>query len=318
MRVLASFLVAATAVGFVQAAQADQIGIATSNPGGLYHTTGSAIAKVANESGLDVTIQPATAPTQYLPVVDTGDIDMGLGNLQEIIEGVLGQAHFEGRPNENIRAVAVMFPLKSGVWVRADSDIKTTSDLKGKRVASGYTAQKTLIAVLDATLATGGLTLDDVDAVPVQSVFAGAEAFMAGEIDSFLFAVGSGKSREVDAAVGGMRCLNFEDTPENLAAIRKYFPAGYIFEQQPGPAAPGIIGPTNVIAYPAVLFASTNVPDDVVYELTKVMANNKEGMAAVFPPFNAFSAEKMVADLGPLKYHPGAIKYYKEQGYWKE
>lgn len=319
MRALATIAVAAAAAGFAFTAQAaDQIGIATSNPGGLYHSTGSAIAKVANENGLNVTIQPATAPTQYLPVVASGDIEMGLGNLQEISEGVEGKAHFEGRPYDSIRAVAVMFPLKSGIWVRKDSGMTKVSDLKGKRVASGYTAQKTLVPVLEATLAAGGLTMDDVEQVPVQSVFAGADAFSAGEIDSFLFAVGSGKSREVDAAVGGIRALDFDDTPENLEAIRKYFPAGYIYLQEPGPAAPGVVDPTHLVAYPAVLFTSTNVPDDVVYELVKVMANNKDGMAAIYPPFRSFAADKMVADLGPLKYHPGAIKYFKEQGFWKE
>ena len=48
---------------------AGPLGIATSNPGSLYHNIGTAIAKAANSHGLNVTIQPATSPNQYLPAV---------------------------------------------------------------------------------------------------------------------------------------------------------------------------------------------------------------------------------------------------------
>jgi hypothetical protein len=43
---------------------AQTVGIATSNPGSIFHNIGSALAKVANESGLNATIQPATSPNQ--------------------------------------------------------------------------------------------------------------------------------------------------------------------------------------------------------------------------------------------------------------
>ncbi|MYZ49211.1 TAXI family TRAP transporter solute-binding subunit [Propylenella binzhouense] len=299
-------------------AQAQTVGIAVGNPGSLYHNAGTAIAKVANEAGMKVTIQPMTSPTQYIPVVNAGDVEFGLGNLQEVREGVLGESYFKGRPNEHLKAVSVLFPLKNGLWVRKDSDIKSVADLKGRRVAAGYTAQKTLQQVLLGVLATGGLTLDDIEAVPVPTVVAGAEAFMAGEVDAFIFAVGSSKVREVEASVGGIRGVTIADTPENVKAMREFFPAAYLYQQEPGPGAPGIDGPTNVLTYPALIFASDQTPEDLVYEMTKVLHDNKKGMAEVFVNFKEFEQKEMVADLAPLSYHPGAIKYYKEQGLWKE
>ena len=307
----ATFLVAASA-------HAQNIGIATSNPGTLYHSAGTAIAKVANEAGLRTTIQPATAPTQFIPVVNLGEMEIGLSNLQELIEAYQGEAHFGGRPNADLRAVGVLFPLKNGVWVRKDSDIKTIADLKGRRVATGYLAQKTVFQVLKAVLATADLTVDDVKPVPIPTVVAAADAFASGQADSFVFAVGTAKVREVDAAVGGIRSLPIENNAKNLKAMRAHFPAAEFFLQQPGPGAPGILEPTSVLSYPALVFTSTKVSDDVVYKLTKILAASKDEMQKVFVNFREFDAAKMVADLGPIQYHPGAIKYYREAGLWKD
>ena len=56
---------------------------------------------------------------------------------------------------------------------RADSDIKTVADLKGKAMTDGYTAQNTILPQLSAIYATAGMTRDDVQQVSVASVVAG-------------------------------------------------------------------------------------------------------------------------------------------------
>ena len=311
---LRTLTLAIGAVCLAATAQAQNIGIAVSNPGSLYHSIGTAVAKVANEAGLQTTIQPATAPTQYIPVVGTGDIEIGLCNMQELREALLGESFFSGRANPNLRMVAVLFPLKNGVWVRKDSPYKTVADLKGKPVASGYTAQKTVYQVLKAVLATEGMTTNDIKEVPVPSVVAAADALASGKVESFVFAVGAAKVREVDAAVGGLRSLPLTNNEKTLKAMREHFPAAYFFNQMPGPAAPGILEPTWLLAYPAVVFTSSKTPDEVVYKLTKILAENREGMQKIFAPFAAFDAGKMYADAGPIQYHLGAIKFYKEKG----
>lgn len=309
-----TFTLAIGALCLATAAQAQNIGIAVSNPGSLYHSMGTAVAKVANEAGLKTTIQPATAPTQYIPVVGTGDIEIGLCNMQELREALLGESFFNGRASPNLRMIGVMFPLRNGVWVRKDSPYKTIADLKGKPVASGYTAQKTVYQVLKAALATAGMTVKDIQEVPVPSVVAAADALASGKVESFVFAIGAAKVREVDAAVGGLRSLPLQTGDKELAAMREHFPAAYFYHQMPGPAALGILEPTNVLAYPAVIFTSSKTPDDVVYKLTKAISENKEEMRKIFAPFALFDPAKMHADAGPLQYHPGALKFYKEKG----
>lgn len=301
----------------MSAVQAQAIGIASSNPGSLYHSSASAIAKVVNDhADLQATVQPFASATIYLPAIAAGEYAFGPTNVEELRVAVLGDRWYEGRKYEDLRAVAIMYPLRNGVFVRADSDIKTIADLKGKRLTTGFTSQKTIPPIIDGVLATAGLTQDDVVPVQVPNVVAGVNAFVEGKADAFIFAHGAAKVREADAAVGGIRSINIPNTPENLAIIQKHFPPSYLREEKAGKNNPGVTDPIHVLTYDAVVAASSKTPEDVVYRLTKAMHENKKGMAEVFPVFNLFDPNRMNSDLGPIQWHDGAIKYYKEQGMW--
>jgi len=300
-------------------AQAQTVGIATSAPGSLFHNIGSAIAKVASEAGLNTTIQPATSPNQYLFLVNAGEIEFGVGNLQEFNYALEGKAWFDGQPNPNLRVAALIMPLREAIFVRKDSDIKTIADLKGKPMVDGFTAQNTILPQLDAMYATAGLTRADMKPVEVATVVVGADAFESGESVGFVFAHGAGKVREADAAVGGLRALSIENTPENVAAIKAHWPVGFLTEISPGKASPGVLEKAWFVAYPQLVFTHAGVSDDVVYKMVKAIYEGKKGLAATFPPFGPFNPDKdMVGDTSPGQYHPGAIKFFKEAGIWKE
>lgn len=292
----------------------NSVGIATSNPGSLFHNIGTAVANAANEAGLNATIQPATSPNQYLPFVNSGGIEFGVANLQEVNYAITGDAWWNGQQNPDIRVVAHLMPLVEAIFVRADSDIMKVSDLKGQPMTDGYTAQNTILPQLSAFYATAGMTRDDVEKVSVASVVAGADAFMAGDTVGFIFAHGAGKVREADAAVGGLRALGVEDdSDEALAAAREHWPTAF-FTTLPEGSMPGVLEDTVYIAFPQVVFTHAGVPDDVVYEMAKAMYENAEVMAETFPPFRAFDPQEMRGDPGIAEFHPGALRFFEEVG----
>ena len=118
----AAFSVAALVGG---TASAQNVGIATSNPGSLFHNIGTAVANAANANGLNTTIQPATSPNQFIPFVNDGGIEFGVANLQEVNYSITGEAWWNGKKNENIRVVGHLQPLVEAIFVRKDSDIMT-------------------------------------------------------------------------------------------------------------------------------------------------------------------------------------------------
>lgn len=311
-------LVALGVLGYAASASAQQpVTFATAAPGSIYNSAGAAIAKlVSSKSDLKTTIQAFGGSSQYQPVVNAGELEFGLANVFEVSLAVSGKEIFEGKPHPNLRAVAVIFPLRNALFVKKDSPINKVSDLKGKRGPTGFTSQKILVSVVNSVLGTSGLTLNDVEGVNVANIVANADAFASGRTDFFAFALGAGKVKEVDAAVGGIKVVPIENTPEALAGMRKHIPVAYLRRETPNPAATGVIAPTYQVAYDAVVFASTKTPNDVVRKVVEAMYKNPDELKAATGPLRLFDAKRMNAAIPGVEYHPAAIEFYKANGMW--
>lgn len=299
-------------------ASAQQVAIGTSNPGSIYHSSGSVIAKLLNEkANVRATIQPYASPNVFIPAVNTGQMQLGLANIAEITWAIEGKEHFEGRPHKDLRAVAVMYPLRSAIFVRKSSPIKSLTDLKGRPALDGFTSQKIIIPLLDAMYATVGMKRGDMRPVQVPNVVAGADTFASGKADMFFFAIGAAKPKEVDASVGGIRMISLPNTPQAAAAIKEHFPPGYLRLEKPSPVNVGVTEPGYSLAYDALVFAAAKTPDPVAYQTAKVMRENAKEMGEAFGPFRLFNPGEMAKPFEGVEYHPGAVKYYKEVGIWK-
>lgn len=307
---------AAAAIAFAAPASAQLYGLGTGKQGFFTYAAGAAIAKVAADNGLNLRLQPYGGTSAYVPGVNAGEIEFGLANELETHYAVTGQVIYKGKQQNDLRVIAILTPLYSEFFVRKDSGIKTIADLKGKRVPTDYVSQRVLDVLSRGTLANGNLTYNDIQKVPVPNVVGGADEFAKGNADTFMFALGSGKVSEVDAQVGGVRVLAIDPSKEAMARLRKIIPVAYATQVKPGKGRAGVDEPTWVYAYDYLVLANSKVSDDAAYKLAKIMHDNKAALAAGFGALSGFDPARMAKDMGPVKFHPGAIKYYKEIGEW--
>lgn len=311
----------AAAAGFsylslVAPAGAQLFGLGTGKQGFYTYSAGAAIAKVASDNGLALRIQPYGGTSAYVPAVAAKEIEFGLANELETTYAVTGQVMYKDKPQPDVRAIAVLTPLYSVIFVKNDSPYKTLADLKGKRVPAEFTSQRVLDVLMRGTLANAGLSYDDMKKVPVPNVVSGADEFAAGKADAFMFALGAGKVAETDAKVGGVRVLPIDNSPEAMARMRKHIPVAYPIKLEPGKGRVGIIGPTMVYAYDYLVIASSKTADDAAYKLAKIMHEHKPELVAGFGALSGFDPARMAKDMGPVKYHPGAIRYFTEIKAW--
>lgn len=293
---------------------AQPLGIGTSPQGTVTYQMGAALAKAITDTlKWQARVQPNSGTGTMIPLVNSGEIDIGFCNSLELIESFGGTGTFDKRPNPKLRQVATIFPLVTGLFVKADSPIKSVKDLKGKRIAYGFTSQEIIKTTVDAMLATAGLTIADMQPVLVPNLIRGVEEFMAGRVDVTTFALGGAKTQEADAAVGGIRWLDLGSEPAANDALGKVFKSSYIAKAEPRPNIAGLKEPIHTMHYDYTIFANTDVPAGKVKALAGVIAEQKAALAAAMPAFNAMQPERNFKDLG-VPYHDGAIAYYKEKG----
>jgi len=295
-------------------ASAQPVGLGTSPQGTLTYAVGAAVAKVIGEKGnIQSRVQPSAGTGAMIPLVNSAEIDMGFANTLELYDAFHGVGTFDKRPNPKLRTVAVIFPIRVGLFVRNDSPIKTVADMKGKTVAYGFTSQEIIKKTVDAMLATAGLSVNDMKTVLVPNLVRGVDEFVAGRVDVTTFALGSAKVAEADASVGGIRFVDIPNTPKGLEAFKKEFPTAYLDKVAPAPNLAGVKEPITTMFYDYTIFASADMPAEKVKNILKVIAENKEALAAANPLFRGLQVERLYNDI-KVPYHDGAIAYFKEKG----
>jgi uncharacterized protein len=296
-------LLAAAAAIFSSTAFAQTVGFATLPPGSLNHTTASAVAKVLKEkAGMNMLVQPTAGDNVIIPMVNRGESLMGIANAPETAMAI------KESKQSDVRLLSVAHTLQTAFFVRKDSSLKTIADMKGKRVALGYSAMRTIDLLSRAMLATAGLSERDVKAVLVPNVVRSADDFASGAADMFFFAFGGPKVREVDASIP-LRVLDIDE--KGMAAARKITPYGFLTQVQPGPIYIGVEKPMKVYSFDNLFLVGANVSDDTVYKILDTLEKNRADLAAVQPVLRAFSAGNGYKQYD-IPYHPGALKYYKE------
>lgn len=303
---------------FPAVAQAqDPLSIATMEPGSGTYATALTIAKVVAETG-GIDIRPRTfkGSTQGIPFVDNGEVNFGLESARGLVQAYTGTGTFEGNPPfANLRLVGGIYPYHVGFIVRADSPIKTLADVRGKKMVTGYRASPNITALAAALLATGGLTLDDVEGLDVQTAIEARDQFVSGNVEVGLGGVDSSSMVQLAQEVGEIRYIPLDLSSENMAAAREFLPNARVMIVDPAPGRPGITEPTAVLEYDFLLYTNATTADDVIVKLIDGMIAEREAMVAMNPPFIWFKPELMAAQIG-VPFHPAAEAHYKELGLW--
>jgi TRAP transporter TAXI family solute receptor len=290
--------------------------IATGAQGSLAYNSGQAVAKVANEQGITARTQPLVG---YLPLINTGEVDFGFSNGVEAAFAMSGTGNYD-RANPNLRLVGVMFPLRTGLMVVADTGIKTIEDLKAEanslRIASEYTSSTIIPFYIAGALANGGMTYDDFQKVPVSSFVKGIQALGDDLVDVSLVSLNSGAGKQVEAKLqsrGGLQYVSLDTSDEAVAAFKEWLPAGDIVAMPQNDSIPGLKAAANIIEIPWMMLTHADASEDLVYQMTKAVAENNAALAQSFGAFGNARLEAM-APANAVPYHPGALRYYEEAG----
>ncbi|MGE0745202.1 MAG: TAXI family TRAP transporter solute-binding subunit [Rhodospirillales bacterium] len=316
MKIVRWATLAAAAAALAAPAAAQTISIGTSPVGSLNNSVGSALGKVlGDEYGLRTRVVPYGGGQQFLPLINSKELEMAIPSSTDAQFAFAGKGDFEGKPNPQLRMIATVFPFYLGYFVKKDAPYKTLADLKGKKIAVGYKANSAQRRIAEALLAVNGVTEGDFNGVPVPHVVRGADDFMQGTVEATTFAAGAGKVAEADAKVGGIRYLDNPDDAGALQRLRTQMPSAYVGTVNPSPELAGVVKPTKMVLEDYTVLTGTQLSNDDAYKVAQVLYEHQGKLAKIAATWGKYEPAKLSVDRG-VPFHNGAIKYYTEKGIW--
>ena len=212
-----------------------------------------------------------------------------------------------------------------GMWyVTLNSKLKSIADLKGKRLGLGLRTQSDW--GMDARLfleVAYGITPQNTDIRhlgPVQAT----EAMLDGKVDAVVMGAGTDPSGTNWLLAAPMRLLEASGHKlfyigmdrEAVEKVNAKYGTTYLTITVPPGTLPQRAEPLLVGVDRGYTAAHPEFPEDLAYETVKMVARLAPRMAAVHPLWKVSSPELMVNGLTEENAHPGAMRAYKELGWW--
>lgn len=277
--------------------------------GGSFYVQSSAIANLINNKlkGVDATVEVTSGGHENLKMVEEG-ADLALVNAMAVYQALNGLPPYE-RKVQNIRAIAWAAPSDLHVFTLKKTGIRSMADLKGKVISPGTRGSGTE-EITRATLDALGMTYQDFKRVDYLTFQETVNALKNGQIDVGFMATGfpSGQIQELATQA---ELVLIPITPDEQAKITAKYP---YFNSRIIPAGTykGVDKDVPVNSLPSLLITNKDLPEDLVYDITKLIAENMQVLQGSHAGFKDWKMDSSAGQLLPL--HPGAAKYYREVG----
>lgn len=272
-------------------------------------------AIIEKNTGVVVTPQPATGGLEAQQLFSKGESQMYATSCYDVLHGYLGDKPDYCLPaTDRIRWFAGGYGSAAHFLVRADSDIKTFADLKGKKCMFDRPGMAIWWQVFPNVLKAYGLSTDDIVIMPALGYRESMQALKEGTADATLqYSAVPGPAFKEAALTRPLRVLPIE--PDKQAEILKAIPFEHI-EIIPGGTYEGTPDDTPALFVWCPLIMDKTLPDDFAYESIKAVIDNFEELQAAHALFKTWKPIDLAADPA-VPYHAGVLKYYKEAGMMK-
>jgi TRAP transporter TAXI family solute receptor len=297
-------------------AQQSFISIGTGGVTGVYYPTGGAIcrmmAKTRGEHGIRCAVESTGGSVYNVNAVREGELEFGVAQSDVQFNAFNGEGSFADQgANENLRSVFSIHPEPFTVVARADAGIASFEDLKGKRVNVGNpgSGQRATMEVLMDEM---GWTMEDFSLASELQAAEQSQALCDNNIDAMIYTVGhpSGSIQEATTACDSVLVNVANDAVDGLVEEYPYYRKATV----PGGMYRGNDGETQTFGVGATLVTSSEVPEDVVYNLVKAVFEDIDGFRALHPAFANLDPKEMAQDGLSAPLHAGAEKYFREAG----
>ena len=295
-----------------------RLSIATGGTGGVFYPYGGGIARVISEHlpNVEATAEVTAASVDNLKFIQRGNSDLAFTMADTAQDALLGRERVAASGKVAVRTLATLYSSYVHLVTTTDSGIASIADLRGHVVSTGAAGSGTTILANRILQAAG---LDPARDIRVQSlgVAQSVDALKDGKVDAFFWN-------------GGLPTASILDLVNTPGVTARVLPTAAVL-----PALQQAFGPTlyfaapipkdtydqdadvSVIAVANLLVVSDTMSEPLAYDITRLLFEQQATLASIHPEARQLSLAAAIAR-SPVPYHPGAIRYYRERGVWKQ
>ena len=294
--------------------------LTTATTGGTFYPVGVAIATIAHAQlaetdGISMTAISSAGSLENVKLLRDNQVQFA------ILQGPFGAWAWNGEgpvrnPQTHMRSVSALWKnVEHFVLLTelvTEGDMADLNNLDGERYVLGARnsgAEQTGRFILD----TLGIDYESKFTLGYMGYGPTTNAIQDGNIVGMNIPAGAPVSSITRAyALMGERITILDWTQEQLDRINSRYPLWDWYDFPPG-TYPNQSKPVRTVASPNVLVTRADIPDEHVYQITRVIWENLATLQEIHGATNDMRLEIAIDGLGaPL--HPGALRYYREQG----
>ena len=288
-----------------------QLSIATGGTGGVYFPIGGGLAELINAriEGYSASAEVTGGSVENVGLVARGDADFAISLADTAQQAHAGTGRFQAQPLPMLRGVAGLYGNLVQIVAIKGNGVESLADMRGRRVSVGAPGSGTEVnarAILD----TAGPGYAAVQAQRL-NFNESADALRNGDIDAGFWSVAVPTSSILNLATHRpVRLIGLTQSQiaAAIAADPAFHPATI-----PSGVYPGINEAVNTLGVANILVVSEDLPEALVYEVTKALFTQVGQLAAIHPAAGQISIEYTLESM-PIPLHPGAIRYLQESG----
>ena len=304
----AAILGAATLVAPAHAQQF--INILTGGTSGVYYPMGVVLSEIyaKNIEGARTQVQATKASVENLNLIQQGKGELGfaLGDSVKMAWEGNEEAGFR-QPLTKLRTVAAIYPNYIQIAALQEAGVTTVTDLAGKSLSVGAPKSGTELNAR-AILEAAGMSYDDLGKVEYLPFAESVELMKNRQLEATLQSSGLGNAAIKD--LGSSQAISIVSVP---AEIVEKLGSPYIPATIPAGTYGGQDADVPTAAVINFLVTSEDMDEETVYQMTKLLFENLDTMKAAHSAAADINLENAAKD-SPIPLHPGAERYYKEQG----
>lgn len=291
-----------------------ELSMATGGTAGTFFPLGGAISNVINKNcpEANITVQTSAGSVNNSHLLGQGEIDMALIQTDITYYAFNGLEIFKNK-YPNLRAMCRVYPDTTHFIAKGDGSINSIKDFKGKKISVGAPGSGNEVSFRQI-VNMYGITYNDFS--PVYLSFAeSTEHFKDGHISAFHI-----NSSVPASVIQDLNSLNKVKLIPVEGELRKKLIAKYPFYTPvtiPANTYKYQTSPFETVAVQALLVVDEKLPEDLVYKMTKALFGHLPEVAEAHSAAKGMSL-KTALDGIAIPLHPGAEKYFKENGISKK